>query len=101
MRDPGFAFGVHPETKRLPFIHRMTVKKVIGFDGGARFDYDDEKLKKGFDANQETWRKYVNSKPLSASRAVNGSAASVEIAIRKRMGKRTFSHGRWSAIDYN
>lgn len=25
----------------------MRVKKVVGFDGGARFDYEDEKLKKG------------------------------------------------------
>lgn len=82
------------------FIRQMSVKKVIGFDGGARFDYDDQKLKKGFDVNQETWRKYVKTKPLSTMKAVNGSAISVETPIRKRMGKRTYSYGRWSAIDY-
>ena len=82
------------------FIRRMAVKEVVGFDGGARFDYDDNKLKKGFDANQNTWLKYVKTKCEASAQAVNGSAVGVARAVRKRMGRRVYKQGHWSAIDY-
>ena len=80
------------------FIKRMRVKKVVGFDGGARFNYKKEKLEKGFDDNQNTWRKYAPIK--KAPMSVAGPAIIGDDYRRKRMGKRKYEHGRWDAVKY-
>ncbi len=81
------------------FIRKMRVKNVVGFDGGARFDYDEQRLEEGFERNQDTWRKYAPTIP-NPSMVVNGSAVRLEKYARKRMGKRVYRNGQWSAIKY-
>lgn len=83
------------------FIKRMKVKAVVGFDGGAYFNYDKQRLEKGT-GSQPTWNKYVGK-----GRFVNyiGFVPYVPFdydePVRERMGIRTYSRGRWSAIRYN
>ena len=80
------------------FIKRMKVKTVIGFDGGALFDYSDNRLKKGTGV-QHTWNKYVTYRDFFA-----GYIGIIPVPyytyepVRERMGIRTYKNGRWSEI---
>lgn len=64
------------------------------------FDYSDNTLKKGFDSNQKTWRKYV--KKYTMQQQVYGGAAVIPVQYtRQRMGMRKYSNYKWSDITYN
>ncbi len=82
------------------FIRRMKItNEVIGFDGGAYFDYDDNTLKEG-GGNQETWHKYVEYGYYDKG-YIFATRYGMWEPERERMGKRIYKNGSWSPIKYN
>lgn len=82
------------------FIKRMNVKTVVGFDGGAYFDYKKKKLTAG-QGRQHTWNKYVQHSYQYVGRAWPFGTPIYEWKpIRERMGKRTYRNGAWSSLKY-
>ena len=85
------------------FIKRMKkIDIVIGFDGGAYFDYEygEHKLKKG-NGPQPTWNKYVPKRSKQYKLGpLSFTLPFVKEPIRERMGMRTYKNGNWSSIKY-
>ena len=84
------------------FIKRMKkIDTVVGFDGGAYFDYDygEHKLKKG-SGYQATWEKYVPRQNKVRFRLSLFRFPFYREPIRERMGQRVYKNRKWSPIKY-
>lgn len=79
------------------FIDRMKVRTVVGFDGGAYYDYNDNTLKKGA-GSQHTWNKYVKRQNVIYIHKWCFTSIAYCQPVRERMGLRTYQNGKWDPV---